>query len=82
METHNAASLPDHDQEVPENSSHIDPSIRVLVAIACFAQMFLFEEVQEWQSFVVGFGIYLIMTVIIRQDPINTLLNKSRAFLA
>jgi len=77
MEAYNAANIPSHDQKLYDNTGQIDPSIRILLAMACFGQMFIFEEVLAWQPYIAGFGIYLIMTVLLRRDPIYTLFSES-----
>jgi len=77
MVANNATLTPAFGHKSIENIGLIDPSVRVLLAIGCIAQMFLFEEIQAWQPYVVGFGVYLVLTVIMRQDPIYALFYES-----
>jgi hypothetical protein len=80
MEAHDSLMTPGPDHAATENAGLlIDPSTRVLLALACFGQMFLFTTIQSWQPYVVGFGIYLIMTVILQRDPVYSIFNEPQA---
>lgn len=81
MDTRHAAMTPAFDQESSSGSGHIDSSTRMVLAFACFGQMFLFETISSWQPYVVGFGIYLVMTVILRRDPVYSIIHAPRETL-
>ncbi len=81
MNTYDTAIFRDQDHSTLMIDALIDPSIRVLLAFASFGQMFIFNEIQPWQPYIVGFGVYLAMTVIMKWDPVYVLyhgLNRSR----
>ena len=81
MDTQHAAVTPSFDQESSSATAHIDPSTRLVLAFACVGQMFLFETISSWQPYLVGFGIYLIMTVILRRDPVYSIVHAPREIL-